>query len=416
MIDLPLLVLLIPFTVLLSAFFSGTEIAFVTANRVRLEVLQRRRVFGATLASYFVRHIDKTLITTLVGNNAAHALYATLMTVALGQGFGIRDAVAQMAIATLVILFFGEVVPRLLLRETADAAVLLLAPVLWLLRGLFYPVILISEGLSLGIVRLFGSSETSIEQFFRKQDFEMLLRENTPAGSAAAKDAEIISNVFVLKDIRVRESMVPRTEIEGIEKNAPMKEVYRRFAESGYSKLVVYDESIDNVVGVAGVYDLFTKPKSLESIIGKVTFVPETKRSAELLREFVESGESVAIVVDEFGGTAGLVTAEDLIEELVGDIQDEFDNDEDVCRALSDDTFLISGRIEIDTINEKFHLALPKENYETLAGFILSGIGRIPKQGEVVKIESYTLTISKATKTRIDVVKLQVARQIESMS
>ncbi|MBC8042511.1 MAG: HlyC/CorC family transporter [Rhizobacter sp.] len=405
-------VLAILTTLLFAAFFSGSEIAFVTANRLRLEVFERKKIFGSKLANYFIRHIDQTLTTTLVGNNLAHTVYVTLMVASLERLFGERSLVLHTLIASVIVLLAGEVIPKLILRELADYAVIIIAPVLRLTRFVLFPVIWISELISRAILWLFGTKDGNLEQFFRKQDFEILLRENVPIGAAQAKDAEIISNVFVLSDIRVRESMVPRTDIEGLEKTLPMKEVYKRFAESGYSKMAVYEESIDNIIGVAFVHDLFTKPKTLSGIVRKVMFVPETKKSAELLREFTQSGESVAIVVDEFGGTAGLVTAEDLIEELVGDIQDEFDSDEEVCKALSDDTYLISGRINIDTVNEKFALGIAKSDYETMGGFVLSRIGRIPQQGEIITIDDFIITVAKSSRTKIDVIKLQVSRPL----
>jgi putative hemolysin len=169
----------------------------------------------------------------------------------------------------------------------------------------------------------------------------------------------------------------------------------------------VYEESIDKIIGIVSVRDLFSKPKSLQAITREAVFVPETKKSVELLGEFLRNSQSLAIVVDEFGGTAGMVTAEDLIEELVGDIQDEYDTEDEVCRVLSENTYLISGRVEIDTLEEKFGLKIPKEDYETLAGYILNRVGRIPEQGEMLTIDNFLITISKATKTKVDIVKLQ---------
>jgi len=391
-----------------SAFFSGAEIAYVTANRLRMEVFLRKRVFGSSLANHFVTNLDKTLTATLVGNNIALIIYSLTMAAVL-DAIGMKSTFYQSVIASLVILLFGEVIPKLFAREVSEYAVLVVSPVIWLCYYLFYPFIKISELSSGLLARLFNAKVENIDVFFRKQDMEILLRESTSTDEQK-QETEIISNALLLNDIRVKESMIPRTEIEALAKSLSMKEVYQRFAESGYSKMPVYDGEIDNIIGVVFAYDLFKKPKTLESITREILFVPETKRSAELLKEFNKNGDTVAVVVDEFGGTAGLVTSEDLIEELVGDIQDEFDDEEDVCKALSDDTFLISGRLKIDAINEKLNLLLPKEDYETLGGFILAKIGKIPLQGETYLIDDYKVTIAKSSKVKIDIVKLQFKR------
>jgi putative hemolysin len=391
-----------------SAFFSGAEIAYVTANRLRMEVFLRKRVFGSSLANHFVTNLDKTLTATLVGNNIALIIYSLTMAAVL-DAIGMKSTFYQSVIASIIILLFGEVIPKLFAREVSEYAVLVVSPMIWLCYYLFYPFIKISELASGLLARLFNAKVENIDVFFRKQDMEILLRESTSTDEQK-QETEIISNALLLNDIRVKESMIPRTEIEALAKSLSMKDVYQRFAESGYSKMPVYDGEIDNIIGVVFAYDLFKKPKTLQSITREILFVPETKRSAELLKEFNKTGDTVAVVVDEFGGTAGLVTSEDLIEELVGDIQDEFDDEEDVCKALSDDTFLISGRLKIDAINEKLNLHLPKEDYETLGGFILAKIGKIPLQGETYLIDDYKVTIAKSSKVKIDIVKLQFKR------
>ncbi len=387
------------------AFFSGTETAFITANRVRLKMFEHKKVVGASLANYYLTHIEKVLSSTLVARVLFSVMFAALLSGLFAQLFGRNSIFVDTLIAATVIVFVADVLSKPLFRELADYAVLVCAPMLRLFRVILFPVILFSEWAARRFATAFGASLPNATEFYRKQDFEVLLRENTLA-ETQQKDVEILSNVLTISDVRVRECMVPRTEIVAIEKSATIKEVQQQFEASGYSRLPVYDETIDKIIGIVSVQDLFKKPKSLESITKEVMFVPETKKSVELLTEFLQTGQSTAIVVDEFGGTAGLVTAEDLIEELVGDIQDEYDQDDEVFRALSENTYLLSGRLEIERINEKFGLAIPKGDYETLAGYILANCGRIPKQGEIITIEPFSITISKATKTKIDVVKL----------
>lgn len=387
------------------AFFTGMETAFITANRVRLKMFERKKLIGASLANHYLTHIEKVLASTLVARVLFTVIFATLLSGLFAQFFGRNSILIDTLMTATVIVFVVDVLAKPLFKELADYAVLVCAPVLRFFRVVFFPLILFSEWTARRCAVLFGVSLPSTTEFYRKQDFEVLLRENSLA-ETQQKDVEIISNVLNISDLRVRECMVPRTEIAAIEKSSAMKDVLQKFETSGYSRLPVYDETIDKIIGIVAVQDLFKKPKSLESITREVMFVPETKKSVELLSEFLQTGQSTAIVVDEFGGTAGLVTAEDLIEELVGDIQDEYDQDDEVFRALSENTYLLSARLEIERINEKFALGIPKGDYETLAGYILANCGRIPKQGEIINIEPFSITISKATKTKIDVVKL----------
>jgi CBS domain containing-hemolysin-like protein len=387
------------------AFFTGTETAFITANRVRLKMFEHQKVVGASLANHYLTHIEKVLSSTLVARVLFSVVFATLLSGLFAQLFGRNSILVDTLIASTVIVFAADVLTKPLFRELADYAVLVCAPILRVFRIMVFPAILFSEWVARRFSAMFGASLPNTTDFYRKQDFEVLLRENILA-ETQQKDVEIISNVLAISDVRVRECMVPRTEIVAIEKSATIKEVQQQFTTSGYSRLPVFDETIDKIIGIVSVQDLFKKPKSLESITKEVMFVPETKKSVELLTEFLQTGQSTAVVVDEFGGTAGLVTAEDLIEELVGDIQDEYDQDDEVFRALSENTYLLSGRLEIERINEKFGLGIPKGDYETLAGYILANCGRIPKQGEIITIEPFSITISKASRTKIDVVKL----------
>jgi CBS domain containing-hemolysin-like protein len=387
------------------AFFTGTETAFITANRVRLKMFEHKKVVGASLANHYLTHIEKVLSSTLVARVLFSVVFATLLSGLFAQLFGRNSILVDTLIASTVIVFAADVLTKPLFRELADYAVLVCAPILRVFRIMVFPAILFSEWVARRFSAMFGASLPNTTDFYRKQDFEVLLRENILA-ETQQKDVEIISNVLAISDVRVRECMVPRTEIVAIEKSATIKEVQQQFTTSGYSRLPVFDETIDKIIGIVSVQDLFKKPKSLESITKEVMFVPETKKSVELLTEFLQTGQSTAVVVDEFGGTAGLVTSEDLIEELVGDIQDEYDQDDEVFRALSENTYLLSGRLEIERINEKFGLGIPKGDYETLAGYILANCGRIPKQGEIITIEPFSITISKASRTKIDVVKL----------
>lgn len=396
---------------ILSAFFSGAEIIFVSANRIRTQVFERKRFLGSKLAGYFIRNLDKALITTLIGANLALTIYAFALVELINPLFETRNAalyiISITAVASIIAVFIGQVIPRLLLKPLADYAVLVIAPLLKGFYLVFYPVLEVILRFAYWLTRSSEKSSADMTRFFGKQDLDVVLREASEQVDEQ-NDEEIISNIFGISETRVKESMVPRTQIHAIAEGADMKSVYQEFIESGYSRLPVFSETIDRIIGVVSVHDLYKRPKLLNSIMRDVLFVPETKKSIELLQEFVRTGQNMAIVVDEFGGTAGIVTSEDLIEEFIGDIQDEFDTEDEICRAVSEDTFFISARLDIDTINERLKLGISKEeNYETLAGYILNHAGRIPKQGEVFKIDNFVVTIARATNTKIDVVKLK---------
>ena len=232
------------------------------------------------------------------------------------------------------------------------------------------------------------------------------MQESHKAGMVNKKESDIIGKVLNLGNQRVYEAMRPRTEIVGAEINSTIDEVFALFIDSGYSKLPVYDESLDNIKGIIYANDLFKSPEDVKSILREAIFVPETKKSLEMLNEFLNKQITIAIVIDEFGGTAGLVTIEDIFEEMFGEIKDEYDVEENICRKISENTYLISGKVEVDFINEKYDLNIPSGNYETIAGYITSEIGRIPVEGEVVSIDGYSISIVRANNIRIDVVRL----------
>lgn len=416
--ELAVIVLLL----LLSAFFSGSEIAFVSANRLRAEMAARRGGFSGRLVQRFLDTPGMLLTTTLVGNNIALVVYSTLMAFyleptfarffgeVLGQEAGLEASIltAQTIVASVLVLFLGEIIPKTIMREHADR----LAPVLALpLRITYYallPLIWLASGASNVLVRLLRADAASLSQYLR-QDLELLIQETTERGELDLDEEEstILSNVFAMSTKRVKESMVPRTDIEAIEWTATLEEVRQRFIETGHSKLPVYEGNIDHIVGVAFAYDFFQQPSSLRDLMRDVRFVPETKASKILLKEFLSTNSSIAIAIDEYGGTAGLITREDLLEELFGDIQDEFDMEDEGLQQVAPGTFLVSGAMPLDTFAEKTDIALPTGEYETLAGYLLERVGRIPEANERFSFDDCHFTIERATAHRIDLVRVR---------
>lgn len=390
---------------LLSAFFASSELAFVVANKLKIEVRARKGKYAASQAMYFVKNQNIFFPTILIANNVVNIAFASTITIILFRAFQFSDFII-LIISTLLILFFGELIPKYLAREYADRFVLFSAVPIKLLSLVLYPVVKITGSISELLIKMQSQKEENFISLVDKDDMQSLIRESSEVGTVSEEESDVITHIFELGDQKVYEIMTPRTEIEGVEIGTSIKDVIKNFVESGYSKLPVYAENLDNIKGVVFAYDMFKKPQNLHDVTRSIIFVPETKRSLDMLNEFLTNSISIAIVVDEFGGTAGLVTVEDIIEEMLGEIQDEYDVDEFVCKKIDTHTFVVSGKVEIDYLNEEFELNLPEGDYETIAGFITAKIGKIPKRGEKISIDNFNFEILHSDRTKIDLLKL----------
>jgi putative hemolysin len=416
--------LLIIIIILLSGFFSGAEISFVSANRLRLEIRSRKKSISSGYLNFFVRNPDTFLSTTLIGNNIVNVVYATLMALFLTGPIvetyrSLFDSdptagtvlISQTVIASVIILLFGEIIPKSIFRLHADRLMPLIALPFGIIRIVLTPLIYISNNTAEKIIRFFQPNSQTVKSFFGREDIEMLFREigNDAQSDIDRDDSEILTNVLEMSGKRVKESMVPRTDIVAVEKGEDIPAVLKTFMSSGYSRLPVYEESVDNIIGHVIAYDLFKNPKTLDELIHPIKHVPSTQKSTDLLSEFRRTNASIAIVIDEYGGTAGLVTIEDLIEEVVGDIQDEYDEEETLLKKLKDGSYILSGNVEIDDLTELYpEVVMPfeKQDYETVAGYIINHIGRIPKMNEEIHIDNMKFIITKATHSRIEIIKL----------
>jgi len=417
--------IIITITVLLSGFFSGSEMAFVSANRLKLEIESRKNTLTGRSLSFFSEKPEIFLTTTLVGNNIVNVLYATLMAIFLVEPvnriyyslFEVDPSVAmvlfiQTVIASVIILLIGEILAKAIFRIQADFLVKFVATPLRVMNFIFRPLISISNVSSAILVKWLRVGNERSDKVFRRQDVEMIFKELRDSGGSDdidQDDSEILHNVLELSNKRVRDTMVPRTEIIAIDRNSPLDELKNLFITSGYSKIPVYQDNIDDIIGVVFAYDLFSSPENIGDILRPVKLIPSSKKSKDLLQEFRQSNISVAIVIDQYGGTAGMVTIEDLIEEVVGDIQDEYDKTDEVIKKISNHTYVISGNVELDELEEKYpeiELQDSGDEFETLAGYIISHIGRIPKVNEEIQIQENKFIISKATPNRIETVKL----------
>jgi len=309
-------------------------------------------------------------------------------------------------------MIFGEIIPKAIFRIQADFMVKMVAVPLRFLNIVLRPLISLANSASGVLIRLLKTGSERSEKVFRRQDVEMILKELRDSGGGEdfdQDDSQILHNVLELSNKRVKETMVPRTEMVAVDQNATLAEIQKTFIASGYSKIPVYEDNIDDITGVVFAYDLFEAPESIADIIRPVKLIPSSKKSKDLLAEFRQSNSSVAIVIDEYGGTAGMVTIEDLIEEVVGDIQDEYDKEDEFIKRINANTYILSGNVELDELQEKYPQIMLKENsdeFETVAGYIINHIGRIPKVNEEIFIQGNKFIISKATPNRLDTVKL----------
>ena len=404
-----LLILLV--LLLLSAFFSSSEIAFIVANKIKVEIRARKNNLSAKNARYFINNPDIFFSSILISNNIVNITFASLSSIFLFKIFGLEEF-AILLISTTLILLFGELIPKYFGRELADRFVLISAIPLRVITIIMYPFVKTISTISTVLSRTNQKEEEEFLHIFDKEDIQNLIEESSDAGKMDEEQSDIISKVIDIREQRVYEAMTPRTDIVGVEINSTMDEVLDTFIESGYSKIVVFDENLDNIKGTLFTKDIFKQPKDVKSVTCEVVFVPETKKSMEMLNEFLDKQFSFAVVVDEFGGTAGILTVEDLIEELFGEIRDEYDDvNEKVAKKIDVNSYLLSGKVEIDYLNEEMDFKIPEGDYETIAGYITYKIGRIPKKGESFKMDNYTILILKSDNTKIVMLKLTIDQE-----
>ncbi len=391
---------------LVSGFFSSSEIAFIVSNKIKLEIRSRKNKLAEKSSMYYVNNPNVFFSTILISNNIVNITYASLTTVFLVRYFELGN-LEILIISTSLLFLFGELLPKYISREYADRVVLVTSVPLRIVTFILFPLVKITSSISSVLLKANITVEEE-KQIIDKEDLQVLLDESSAAGNVTEDDSDVINKILELSDQKIYETMTPRTEIVGVEIDSNINEVINTFIDSGYSKLPLYDDNLDNVKGVVFAYDMFKRPKDLSAVVREIIFVPETKRSLDMLNEFLEKRVSIAIVIDEFGGTAGLITVEDILEEMLGEIRDEFDDEEKVCKKINDFTLVTSGRVETDYINEEYNFNIPKGDYETIAGFVTSNIGRIPARGENINIGNFRITILHSEKTKINLLKIVI--------
>ena len=408
----------------LSAFFSGMEIAFVASNRLLMKVGKDQSGLSQHCLKVFYANPNSFVSTMLVGNNIVLVVYGILFARifdGLWQLAGIsNDATLVMLdsiCSTLVILFTGEFLPKTLFKSNPNRLMSLLAPVAYLFYIVLWPISRFSTLLSRLFLRLLGvkMEEGNNDGTFTKVDLDDLVQssiDNTPQGGEVDDEMKIFQNALDFPDLKGRDCMVPRTEINAVPYDCTADELQQKFVESGNSKILIYKEDIDHIVGYIHTLELFRAREKWHDHIRQMPFVPETMAAQKLMQIFLGQKKSIGVVVDEFGGTSGIVSLEDIVEEIFGDIEDEHDNTNYIAKQTADGDYILSGRLEIDKANELFNLGLPDSGeYKTISGLILHAYQSFPKLNEVVKVGKYHFKIVKKTMTKIEVVRLHVAEE-----
>ncbi len=388
-----------------SAFFSGIETALISARRIQIEVWRKRKRPGAQRAYRTLQNPETYLVTTLVGNNIAVVAASSLMAFYLRpymNGFLIT------LISTIILLMIGEIIPKSFARDKASSTLLWGSFLLQAIYFLLYPFIKCITLFSKMLLWFVGIPQHDIQRFFSRKDMDMLVHESEADGIMGKSERRIISRMLLKGTYKVRDIMIPRTEIYALEKTCTLQKTISTFRKKGISRMTVFDETLDEILGIVHAKDLIIKhPESLEEILRPVHFVPESQFIGECLQELKSKNMRLAIVVDEYGGTAGLVTMEDILEEFLGDILDEYDIETKWYRNIGQNKIEVHARVEIGELNEKLNLQIPPGDYQTLGGYLLNKLENIPKIGEKIKLRVAEITILSATRKRINWVEIK---------
>lgn len=410
--------------IVLSGILSGIEIAFIASDKLRFEIDKKKNKFFAKILNPLFQNPKNFIATILIANNTTLVIYGIVANNLLEPSINSFTNNSFLAltlitiISSLIILLFGEFLPKSIFMIKANALLYAFAVPSVIMYYFFYPLTWLFISFTNYIIKIFNRQNNikSGELVFSKFDLFQMIEDNLQNLDETKQNHDyefkIFHNALTFDQVKLKECIIPRTEIAAIEINSSIELAKEKFIETGYSKLLIYKENIDNIVGYIHIGDMFNNPKDILQITREIIIVPETLPANKLLSEFIQNKKSIALVVDEFGGTSGIVTIEDVLEEIFGEINDEHDTDEFVEKKITENEYMLSGRLEIDAINEKFNLNIPEsQEYETLAGFILYHHNSIPKPNETITIKPYTIKILKSTSTKIELVILKIENE-----
>ena len=401
-----------------SAFFSGMEIAFISSSKLKIELDNKKGQFSAKILSFFSSKPAWFIAAMLIGNNIALVIY-TLYVAELIEPYltslALNSSIIllfQTLFSTFFILLFAEFLPKSIFRLNPNYTLRIFSLILFVFYIILWPITAFVVNLSTSILKLFGNEESINKVSFKKTDLDLYINElkkDLEIGEEMEHDVKIFHNALSFSEVIARDCMVPRNEIVALEINDKIEALKELFLESGHSRIIIYKENIDNIIGYVHSIELFKTPISIKSMLIPISIVPESISGIKLLEDFIDKKISVSVVVDEYGGTSGILTMEDIIEEIFGEIDDEHDQEELIHRELTENKFLFSARLEIDFINEKYRLKLPvKEDNETLSGLSIYFAETIPEKGSTFKIENFEFKILEVDETKISKVQLLV--------
>ena len=413
-------IIIILISIILSAFFSGMEIAFVSANKLHIELEKKRAGFIPNILSKLTHKSSKFITTMLVGNNISLVIYSYFMGKVIVNFLPINSfnefsiLFIQTCISTIIILVTAEFLPKAIFRVYANETLKIFTVPAYFFYLILYFFSSLINGISDFFLKLFFSTDKDQRQTeFSKEELGNYISEQLETGNGnddeMDSEIQIFQNALEFQKVKAREIMVPRTEILAIEIHEKVSKLSEFFISSGYSKILVYKNSLDDIIGYVNAFELFKKPKTIKSILLPVEIVPESMMINDILNSLIKKRKSIAVVVDEYGGTSGIITVEDVVEELFGEIEDEHDVQELTDEKISETEFKLSARLEIDYLNEEYNLGFPKEEaYETLGGFIIDYTENIPENNEVLNILNYRITILNVSSSKIDEIHLKI--------
>ncbi|MBV7440556.1 hemolysin family protein [Weeksellaceae bacterium TAE3-ERU29] len=402
-------------SIIASAFFSGTEIAFISSNRMQLELEAKNETWVSRIMISLVEHGKSFIATMLIGNNISLVIYGIymgeLIMYFIPSLSGTLGVLVQTFISTIVILITAEFLPKAIFSIYPNKLFKVFVIPAWIIYKIFTPITLFVMGLSNLFLKIVGEKEIE-DEIFLKDELKFFISEQLDDNEEIDAEVQIFHNALDFSEIKSRECMIPRKEIVAVSIDEPIAEVKKKFIETGYSKIIVYQENIDNVIGYIHSFDLFKKPKNIRNTMLPVDFVSETTLAKDVMNDLIKKRKSVAIVLDEYGGTAGMITVEDVVEELFGEIEDEHDKVKLTEKIIKrGEEYLFSARLEIDYINQEYGLELPEsEAYETLGGLAVSNLERIPDENEEFNIGEYKFKATKVADTRVEEIRITILK------
>ena len=405
---------------LLSAFFSGMEIAFLSKNRLREEIDRKQSPMFDYIAQLFERKSGQYITTILVGNNICLVIYSLYMSLMLRFVASLAgwesmasggSVLFETIVSTIVILFCGEFIPKSIIKNNPNFYYKLLSPVLYCFYLFLYPIAILTTAISYGILRLFGRRQRDGEAdytFNREDLINLVDGESVELQEEDEEEIKLFQNALDFADLRVRDCMISRVDVEAVDINVSIDELTTRFVESKYSRIFVWRDSIDTIVGYVNSKSLFNKPTSIGEVLMQVDYVAETMPLQQLLQHFIKRKASVAVVLDEFGGTAGIISMEDVLEQIFGDIEDEHDVQESVEKRVGEDEYVFSCRLEVEYLNERYELGIEEsDEYDTLAGYIIAMYDGIPSSGTVIEAGGLEIKVLRTTRTRVELARVK---------